>query len=263
LEDVAIGLRHFLAELELHLEIEPAGKVGAAVDGAASRAELDRIAERNERNLVPLGIDELHAPSLGILPQHTRAAHQRLGQLDRVQARRGLVREVEAFEIVHGMLADQIEVVTRHVRSCIDSVSSCGSARPFPRPASETCTASPHPNAFISGFVPLGGGRPLKLLRELALPLYRKPPSVIRYRAGHMNTEGDAVAQTHPFQAEVAELLRLMVNAVYSEADVFLRELISNASDACDRLRYEAIAKPELLAAGGALAIRITPDAKA
>jgi molecular chaperone HtpG len=69
--------------------------------------------------------------------------------------------------------------------------------------------------------------------------------------------------QTHPFQAEVAELLRLMVNAVYSEADVFLRELISNASDACDRLRYEAIAKPDLLEAGGALAIRIAPDAKA
>ena len=78
-----------------------------------------------------------------------------------------------------------------------------------------------------------------------------------------MSTDADTVAQTHPFQAEVAELLRLMVNAVYSEADVFLRELISNASDACDRLRYEAIAKPELLAAGGALAIRIAPDAKA
>jgi len=75
-----------------------------------------------------------------------------------------------------------------------------------------------------------------------------------------MSTDADTVAQTHPFQAEVAELLRLMVNAVYSEADVFLRELISNASDACDRLRYEAIAQPELLAAGGALTIRITPD---
>src|SRR6201987_989246 len=68
-----------------------------------------------------------------------------------------------------------------------------------------------------------------------------------------MSTEPDTVApsQTHPFQAEVSELLRLMVNAVYSEADVFLRELISNASDACDRLRYEAIAKPALLATGG------------
>ena len=69
--------------------------------------------------------------------------------------------------------------------------------------------------------------------------------------------------QTHPFQAEVAQLLRLMVHAVYSETDVFLRELISNASDACDKLRYEAIARPELLEAGGELAIRITPDTAA
>src|SRR6185369_10351215 len=66
--------------------------------------------------------------------------------------------------------------------------------------------------------------------------------------------------ESHQFQAEVAELLRLMVHSVYSETDIFLRELISNASDACDRLRYEAIAKPELLAAGGDLAIRIKPD---
>jgi molecular chaperone HtpG len=79
-----------------------------------------------------------------------------------------------------------------------------------------------------------------------------------------MSTEGETVAQTHPFQAEVAELLRLMVHSVYSEADVFLRELISNASDACDKLRYEAIAKPELLGGDGrALTIRIRPDSAA
>src|SRR5713226_4487383 len=76
-----------------------------------------------------------------------------------------------------------------------------------------------------------------------------------------MSTETETVAETHPFQAEVAELLRLMVHAVYSETDVFLRELISNASDACDKLRYEAIAKEELIASGGPLAIRIKPDA--
>ena len=78
-----------------------------------------------------------------------------------------------------------------------------------------------------------------------------------------MSTEAESVENTHPFQAEVAELLRLMVHAVYSETDIFLRELISNASDACDKLRYEAIAKPDLLAVGGALTIRITPDAAA
>ncbi len=75
-------------------------------------------------------------------------------------------------------------------------------------------------------------------------------------------TTGPA-AETHSFQAEVAELLRLMVHSVYSETDIFLRELISNASDACDRLRYEAIAKPELAAEDPRFAIRIIPDATA
>jgi len=70
----------------------------------------------------------------------------------------------------------------------------------------------------------------------------------------------ETAVESHPFQAEVAELLNLMIHAVYSETDVFLRELISNGSDACDRLRYEAIAKPELLSSGGALGIRIKPD---
>jgi molecular chaperone HtpG len=78
-----------------------------------------------------------------------------------------------------------------------------------------------------------------------------------------MASESETVAQTRPFQAEVAQLLHLMVHAVYSETEVFLRELISNGSDACDKLRYEAIAKPELLADGAALAIRIKPDAEA
>jgi len=66
--------------------------------------------------------------------------------------------------------------------------------------------------------------------------------------------------ESHPFQAEVAELLRLMVHSVYSETDVFLRELISNASDACDRLRYEAIANPDLLVEDAELKIRLTPN---
>jgi molecular chaperone HtpG len=78
-----------------------------------------------------------------------------------------------------------------------------------------------------------------------------------------MSTETETATETHPFQAEVAELLRLMVHTVYSETDIFLRELISNGSDACDRLRYEAIAKPELLEGSGALMIRIIPDVNA
>jgi len=72
----------------------------------------------------------------------------------------------------------------------------------------------------------------------------------------------DTIAEHKPFQAEVAELLNLMVHSVYSETDIFLRELISNASDALDKLRYEAIAAPELVADGEPPKIRIQPDKK-
>jgi molecular chaperone HtpG len=79
-----------------------------------------------------------------------------------------------------------------------------------------------------------------------------------------MTTTTDTAApESQPFQAEVAELLHLMVHSVYSETDIFLRELISNASDACDRLRYEAIAAPDLIADGEAPKILIAPDKKA
>ena len=75
---------------------------------------------------------------------------------------------------------------------------------------------------------------------------------------------GDAgSAQSHQFQAEVAELLNLMVHSVYSETDVFLRELISNASDALDKIRYEAISNPALLVGAEKLEIRLKPDATA
>src|SRR5579871_3647339 len=54
-------------------------------------------------------------------------------------------------------------------------------------------------------------------------------------------------SEAHAFQADVAKLLHLMVHSVYSDKSVFLRELIANAADACERLRYEAIANPALL----------------
>src|SRR6266849_1828242 len=76
-------------------------------------------------------------------------------------------------------------------------------------------------------------------------------------------TTDTAAPESQPFQAEVAELLHLMVHSVYSETDIFLRELISNASDACDKLRYEAIAAPDLIADGEAPKILIAPDKKA
>src|SRR5260221_9866183 len=73
-------------------------------------------------------------------------------------------------------------------------------------------------------------------------------------------TTTDPSVESQPFQAEVSQLLHLMVHSVYSETDIFLRELISNASDACDRLRYEAIARPELIADGEPPKISIVPN---
>src|SRR5271156_825180 len=69
-------------------------------------------------------------------------------------------------------------------------------------------------------------------------------------------TTADRPQEAQPFQADVAKLLHLMVHSVYSDKSVFLRELIANAADACERLRYEAIADPALL--GDDVKARIT-----
>jgi molecular chaperone HtpG len=70
-------------------------------------------------------------------------------------------------------------------------------------------------------------------------------------------------AQTHRFEAEVSQVLSLVINSLYSNKDVFLRELISNAADALDKLRFEAVSKPELLPAGHTPRIRLIPDEQA
>src|ERR1700744_148207 len=66
--------------------------------------------------------------------------------------------------------------------------------------------------------------------------------------------------QTHGFQAEVRELLKLMIHALYSHREIFLRELVSNASDACDRLRFAAIASPGLMGSDPEPGIRTDSD---
>ncbi|HEC01521.1 MAG TPA: molecular chaperone HtpG [Sphingomonadales bacterium] len=68
--------------------------------------------------------------------------------------------------------------------------------------------------------------------------------------------------EKHGFQAEVSKLLHMMVHSVYSEREIFLRELISNASDACDKLRYEALTKPELTKDDPDFKVTITLDEK-
>lgn len=70
----------------------------------------------------------------------------------------------------------------------------------------------------------------------------------------------NATSETLGFQAEVKQLLHLMIHSLYSNKEIFLRELVSNASDACDKLRFEAIDQPDLLAGDGELAIRVSYD---
>lgn len=66
--------------------------------------------------------------------------------------------------------------------------------------------------------------------------------------------------ESHRFQAEVSQILRLVIHSLYSHKEIFLRELISNASDALDRLRFRGITEPDLFEGDGALEIRILAD---
>ncbi|WP_298145343.1 molecular chaperone HtpG [uncultured Acinetobacter sp.] len=70
----------------------------------------------------------------------------------------------------------------------------------------------------------------------------------------------EANAQKHSFQAEVAQLLHLVTHSLYSNPEIFLRELISNASDACDKLRFEGINHPEYYENDPELHVRVTLD---
>jgi molecular chaperone HtpG len=107
------------------------------------------------------------------------------------------------------------------------------------------------------------GGLPQRLVTSDDVVISTFSHRSLVYPSGKPMTTTDTQAVSQPFQAEVSELLHLMVHSVYSETDIFLRELISNASDACDRLRYEAIANPSLVGDGEPPKIRIEPNKKA
>ena len=69
-----------------------------------------------------------------------------------------------------------------------------------------------------------------------------------------------ATTETRKFEAEVAQVLHLVTHSLYSHKEIFLRELVSNASDACDKLRFESIANPDLLAGDGELHLDVSWD---
>ncbi|QYJ92303.1 molecular chaperone HtpG [Shewanella spartinae] len=68
--------------------------------------------------------------------------------------------------------------------------------------------------------------------------------------------------ETHGFQTEVKQLLNLMIHSLYSNKEIFLRELVSNAADAADKLRYEALTKDELYEGDGELRVRVSADSE-
>ncbi|TWC79208.1 molecular chaperone HtpG [Rhizobium sp. SJZ105] len=78
-----------------------------------------------------------------------------------------------------------------------------------------------------------------------------------------MTTVQERQPEQHVFEADVSRLLHMMVHSVYSDKDVFLRELISNAADACEKLRYESISNPQLSADGIQPGILVTLNEEA
>src|SRR3954467_8941309 len=70
----------------------------------------------------------------------------------------------------------------------------------------------------------------------------------------------ETAQETRSFQAEVSRLLEIVAHSLYSEKEIFLRELISNASDACDRLRYLALTEPALTQGDAHFRVVIEPD---
>src|SRR5919112_4788030 len=88
----------------------------------------------------------------------------------------------------------------------------------------------------------------------------RAGPGSNTKEAGASSMSETTTVQHQPFEADVGRVLDLVINSLYKEREIFLRELISNASDACDKLRYASLSAPELLDTDPELKIRVLAD---
>ncbi|KAL9668270.1 hypothetical protein QQ045_002649 [Rhodiola kirilowii] len=117
--------------------------------------------------------------------------------------------------------------------------------------------------AFRSSFLPANGLRSRVRCGGLKWRVERKRSGVVvrcEATAVAEKEEAEATGEKYEYQAEVSRLMDLIVHSLYSHKEVFLRELVSNASDALDKLRFLSVTEPSLLGDTGSLEIRIKPD---
>lgn len=114
-----------------------------------------------------------------------------------------------------------------------------------------------------SAFLPRSGLKNAFLRSGLEWKVERRQSGVVVRCDASAVAEKDApesAGETYEYQAEVSRLMDLIVHSLYSNKEVFLRELVSNASDALDKLRFSSVTEPTLLGDAGELEIRIKPD---
>ena len=104
-------------------------------------------------------------------------------------------------------------------------------------------------------------GRHIWIHKQTRETAPRQEPSTERTMA--TQAKETAAEEKLSFQADVSKLLHIVANSLYSEKDVFLRELVSNASDACDKLRYEALTEPGLVAGDAEFKVELYVDKRA